>query len=162
MVRNWQSAEQADKSNTTLNMNLDTMAHHMGTQVAQISDGASNTMAVSEVLGFDSERDSRGAWIINTPVSSLFMAHDLPNSKGTDVTSVCDTTIPASHPLKCQQKRGKNDSIYAAARSRHSGGVNVTMADGSTHFFNDGIDINVWRALATRANAANEATPVIE
>ena len=41
--------------------------------------------------------------------------------------------------------------VWASARSRHPGGVVVGMADGSTHFVSDGIDLNVWRALATRA-----------
>lgn len=36
------------------------------------------------------------------------------------------------------------------ARSFHAGGVNVCMGDESVRFVNENIDLNVWRALATR------------
>jgi prepilin-type N-terminal cleavage/methylation domain-containing protein/prepilin-type processing-associated H-X9-DG protein len=36
-------------------------------------------------------------------------------------------------------------------RSRHPGGVQFTMADGSTRFVNESIDIAVYQALATKA-----------
>ena len=38
----------------------------------------------------------------------------------------------------------------ATARSRHLGGVNVLMGDGSTRFVNETIDLSVWRSLGTR------------
>jgi prepilin-type N-terminal cleavage/methylation domain-containing protein/prepilin-type processing-associated H-X9-DG protein len=44
---------------------------------------------------------------------------------------------------------------WRAARSRHSGGVNLALCDGSVRFVADAIDLAVWRALATRAG--NEA-----
>ena len=37
-----------------------------------------------------------------------------------------------------------------AARSDHSGGVNVALADGSCHFVSDSIDLDIWRALHHR------------
>jgi prepilin-type N-terminal cleavage/methylation domain-containing protein/prepilin-type processing-associated H-X9-DG protein len=40
---------------------------------------------------------------------------------------------------------------WKAARSRHSGGVNMSLADGSVRFVTNGIDLATWRALATRA-----------
>lgn len=38
----------------------------------------------------------------------------------------------------------------ATARSRHSGGVNVLMGDGSCRFVSESIQLNVWRSLGTR------------
>ena len=38
-----------------------------------------------------------------------------------------------------------------AARSRHPGGVNAAMADGSTQFIAESIDRDTWKALGTRA-----------
>ena len=38
------------------------------------------------------------------------------------------------------------------ARSMHSGGVNLIMADGSTHFVSDSIDRRVWHNLHKRDN----------
>ncbi len=36
------------------------------------------------------------------------------------------------------------------ARSRHPGGVNVTMGDGSVRFVKNSIDIRSWRAISAR------------
>jgi prepilin-type N-terminal cleavage/methylation domain-containing protein/prepilin-type processing-associated H-X9-DG protein len=40
---------------------------------------------------------------------------------------------------------------HIAARSAHSGGVNVCFADGSVHFISNAINFAVWQALGTRA-----------
>jgi prepilin-type N-terminal cleavage/methylation domain-containing protein/prepilin-type processing-associated H-X9-DG protein len=40
---------------------------------------------------------------------------------------------------------------WRAARSRHNGGVNLTLCDGSVRFVSDSINLDVWRSLATRA-----------
>ena len=42
-------------------------------------------------------------------------------------------------------------ACWKAARSRHSGGVNLALCDGSVRFVRDGIELVTWRALATRA-----------
>jgi hypothetical protein len=42
-------------------------------------------------------------------------------------------------------------NAYAAARSRHVGGVNVVFAGNNTQFIAESIDLAVWRALCTRA-----------
>jgi prepilin-type processing-associated H-X9-DG protein len=39
--------------------------------------------------------------------------------------------------------------MRAAARSRHPGGVNVAMCDGSVHFVLDEVDLATWRAAST-------------
>jgi prepilin-type N-terminal cleavage/methylation domain-containing protein/prepilin-type processing-associated H-X9-DG protein len=40
---------------------------------------------------------------------------------------------------------------WRGARSRHPGGVNVTLGDGSTRYVANSIDLAAWRALATRS-----------
>jgi prepilin-type N-terminal cleavage/methylation domain-containing protein/prepilin-type processing-associated H-X9-DG protein len=40
---------------------------------------------------------------------------------------------------------------YRAARSRHTGGVNILMGDGSVRFARDSIDSQLWRNMSTRA-----------
>jgi prepilin-type N-terminal cleavage/methylation domain-containing protein/prepilin-type processing-associated H-X9-DG protein len=40
---------------------------------------------------------------------------------------------------------------FRSARSRHTGGVNLTLGDGSVRFVSNGIGITAWRALATRS-----------
>jgi prepilin-type processing-associated H-X9-DG protein len=39
-----------------------------------------------------------------------------------------------------------------AARSYHTGGVSVGLADGSVRFTTDSVDLVVWRAVGTQAN----------
>jgi len=52
--------------------------------------------------------------------------------------------------------RNRNDgNVWAAARSKHSGGVNASLADGSVRFISSSITIATWKALSTRAG--NEA-----
>ena len=40
---------------------------------------------------------------------------------------------------------------FYAARSYHSGGVNVLVADGSVRFVSDTVNIDAWHGLATVA-----------
>lgn len=44
-----------------------------------------------------------------------------------------------------------NDVAIVAARSWHTGSVNVTLADGSVRSVSDSIDLGVWQAVGTRA-----------
>jgi prepilin-type N-terminal cleavage/methylation domain-containing protein/prepilin-type processing-associated H-X9-DG protein len=43
-------------------------------------------------------------------------------------------------------------NVHLAARSYHTGGVNVVLCDGSVHFISDGIDLETWRRLGARAD----------
>jgi len=81
---------------------------------------------------------------------NAFTAHDLPNSSA-DVIPGCPGT-PATLPpeLVCTRNRAST-AVWAAARSKHTGGVNVVMADGAVRFVSNGISLATWRALATRA-----------
>jgi prepilin-type processing-associated H-X9-DG protein len=46
--------------------------------------------------------------------------------------------------------RTLHEGVFTA-RSRHPGGVNTLLMDGSVRFVRDGVNLAVWRALATRA-----------
>jgi prepilin-type N-terminal cleavage/methylation domain-containing protein/prepilin-type processing-associated H-X9-DG protein len=48
---------------------------------------------------------------------------------------------------------------FRAARSRHPGGVNVLMGDGSGHFISNSIALDIWRALSTRDGGEVPYTP---
>jgi len=59
------------------------------------------------------------------------------------------TVPPNYHGYDCG-----NSSITAshvAARSYHTGGVNVCFADGSVHFISNNITFTTWQAIGTRA-----------
>ena len=134
-----------------------------GTKFAQITDGSSNTLMISEVVGVDSRADGRGGWVLPSMGSSNFSAKWEPNATGVGVDPetgeslprhdripMCDPRgISPSDPLFCEIYR-KDDQVWAAARSRHAGGVNAAMCDASVRFVVDGIDLRTWRALGTR------------
>ncbi|MBI2823918.1 MAG: DUF1559 domain-containing protein [Planctomycetia bacterium] len=120
-----------------------------GARPSDIVDGLSNTLFLSEVLGWDSWFDARGAWTSTAAGASVFMARTGPNSRDNDVIPMCDTSIPVADLLHCTQNR-TDGNVWAAARSRHPGGVMASLADGSARFVFDAIDLTVWRAMATR------------
>jgi prepilin-type processing-associated H-X9-DG protein len=44
-----------------------------------------------------------------------------------------------------------SNPAWKAARSKHEGGVNVLLGDGSVRFVRDALEPAVWAALASRA-----------
>jgi hypothetical protein len=44
-----------------------------------------------------------------------------------------------------------NTAFEVSFGSYHPGGCMMSLADGSTRFITDSIDLNTWRALASRA-----------
>ncbi|MBN1854121.1 MAG: DUF1559 domain-containing protein [Pirellulales bacterium] len=148
MVKGWEKVVQSENHATI--KGLFKLGLGQGTRLKHIVDGASNTLLVSEVIGWDSSKDGRGGWVLNMPGSSNFNARTTPNSAINDVISMCEENIPANDPMHCVENRS-NGNIWAAARSNHIGGVNASRADGSVHFVSDNIDPFVWQALASRA-----------
>ena len=139
--------------------------YHGGVRPIEITDGLSHTMAVSEVCFINSQSEGRGSWPINMPGADRFMAMTRPNARGTNTTDdaydtvpFCDTSIPEGDAMHCT-KNQSDGNTYAAARSRHPGGVNVAMVDGSVGFVPDTVDYSVWQALATIGNSDVGQTP---
>lgn len=126
------------------------MGWGLGTKPKDITDGLSKTMMCSEVLGWNTQFDGRGVWAANAMGSSVYVAKQTPNSSDNDNIPMCDAAIPGSDVLHCTQNRS-DGKVWAAARSRHLGGVCVLYADGSVHFEADQIDPAAWTALSTRA-----------
>jgi prepilin-type processing-associated H-X9-DG protein len=60
---------------------------------------------------------------------------------------------PNSRSYDCVNNDGTTVTAFGwrGARSRHSGGVNVLLGDGSVRFVADGVDATTWTALSTRA-----------
>jgi prepilin-type N-terminal cleavage/methylation domain-containing protein/prepilin-type processing-associated H-X9-DG protein len=121
-----------------------------------IADGLSNTLMFGEVIqGQDASTtaiDIRGfTWWGPGAGFETFLP---PNSSSPDIMvedGYCQTgwEVPCD-PTRCSTP---NRPANLAARSRHPGGVNVGLCDGSVRFINDTIAINLWRALGT-ANGA--------
>jgi hypothetical protein len=50
--------------------------------------------------------------------------------------------------LPCAVSTTAEPTMFAS-RSRHVGGVHVTLCDGSSRFVTENLDIGVWRAIST-------------
>ncbi len=66
--------------------------------------------------------------------------------------TVYNHVLPPNSPtLDCTHQPGDLDQSASTARSWHTGGVNVAMADGAARFVSENVDLKVWRAVGTRA-----------
>jgi prepilin-type processing-associated H-X9-DG protein len=118
------------------------------TTLTSIADGTSNTLLVSElVLSPDvSGHDTRGRiWNNARSGAVIFSTLDRPNTTTSDRLNHCQSISAAP----CQTG---SDNMVLYARSMHTGGVNVVLADGSVRLARDGIDPTVWLGLGTRAS----------
>ena len=59
--------------------------------------------------------------------------------------------FPALRLREQRPIRRLHGSGFRAARSRHTGGVNVLFGDGSVRFVNNSVDPLTWRRIGTRA-----------
>ena len=120
----------------------------MTVTIAAITDGTTNTMMNSEVLIVPQPSELRGMtwWADATSFTTLLG----PNSALPDMmygSGACNATL--AKPTPCGYSTGAPRLNYLAARSRHPGGVNVAMCDGSVRFMKDTTNLRVWRALST-------------
>lgn len=78
-----------------------------------------------------------------------FEAWNTPNSPTfDDVARLCPPPNALNGIPGCNLIADSADQSIAC-RSKHPGGVNTSLCDGSVRFFTDGINIVTWRALAT-------------
>ena len=113
---------------------------------AAMTDGTSNTLAVSEYIIGSNGNELRG--FTQWGDASGFMANTGPNSTTPDMYDYCVNQAPNPPCIQIRSGFNGNDKFYAA-RSRHPGGVNTAMCDGSVKFFKSTINIFTWRALST-------------
>jgi prepilin-type processing-associated H-X9-DG protein len=115
-----------------------------------ISDGLSGTLMLSETVQgkYGVGNDLRGfSW---WGYAAGFETQLAPNSEAPDVmqsAGYCDNSVPSNPP--CIGPHSASNPMTMAARSRHNGGVQAAMCDGSVNFVSDQIAIEVWRALST-------------
>jgi prepilin-type N-terminal cleavage/methylation domain-containing protein/prepilin-type processing-associated H-X9-DG protein len=116
-------------------------------KLTDITDGTSNTLLLSEVImaGADTDFDIRGDMMNDDRPCTQFMTINTPNA-GTDVTPYCNQALYPRNP-PCTTTGSAN--AHKSARSRHTGGVNVLLGDGSVRFIRDSIASVTWRAYGT-------------
>jgi prepilin-type N-terminal cleavage/methylation domain-containing protein/prepilin-type processing-associated H-X9-DG protein len=142
-----------------------------GAAIRDIFDGTSNTICVAEVLKANVADDCRGCWgRAHAAVFSAF-AWAVPNGSGTSggPNWICTPNSktdsqPGGHrnyrdgaahcanglrgELHCDDRTGDGRGGICA-RSRHAGGVQVLLGDGSVRFVSDNINKITWRSLLT-------------
>jgi prepilin-type N-terminal cleavage/methylation domain-containing protein/prepilin-type processing-associated H-X9-DG protein len=114
-------------------------------QFRKFSDGLSKTLLASETVQ-GQNGDLRGftwwGW------SAGFETFATPNASDSDLMqnpASCNSDLP--NP-PCGPMSGPH-RYKAMARSRHPGGVNAVLCDGSVQFVTDSIDLATWRAAST-------------
>ena len=83
--------------------------------------------------------DYSNGWPFAAYSGTMYNHVATPNWRGSDCgnwSAISDT--PGEHAI-------------ISARSMHTGGANVMLADGSVRFASDSIDLGVWRSVGTRA-----------
>src|SRR5262249_52167704 len=134
---------------------------------ADVRDGMSNTAFYSErVLG-------DGSNAIISPLEDVFFPKSTPTTpddamqqcRALDITNlgnqapVCMGVPWVDGQHRYNHVSPPNDrscGFFITGRatmppsSRHTGGVNLVLGDGSVRFVTNGVDLNTWRALGSR------------
>lgn len=135
----------------------------------KITDGLSNTVAVSEwvvgTVGVDRRGStynpingmsgslSRAAFTTRCRSLDQMDAHGMPPKgslwlMGGYFWTLYNHTLSINDP-SCFNTAFSETGEAVSAGSYHSGGANVVFADGHVKFIGQAIDLNVWRALGT-------------
>jgi prepilin-type N-terminal cleavage/methylation domain-containing protein/prepilin-type processing-associated H-X9-DG protein len=131
---------------------------NVASRITDIADGASNTLCFSEVrqspwyILNNNNYDRRGRIWNDDSTSGQFSTRLLPNDKRGDYC-FCDpkNTLYPCDPLSASITVTTNPDAYMGARSWHTGGVNVSMCDGSVRFIRNDISAATWVALSSMA-----------
>lgn len=134
---------EGDESSTTRPANPQTYYTYvaMGTPISDASCAAATKFNLSNRRGF--------MWASGELRCASYNHYLLPNAPVPDC--VTNDMTPGE---------GVYTAVgFRAARSNHSGGVNLLLGDGSVRFVSDGIGPQTWRALATRGGSEPISDP---
>ncbi|MCA9188273.1 MAG: DUF1559 domain-containing protein, partial [Planctomycetales bacterium] len=132
-----------------------------GAKIGQIKDGTSKTWAMMEmwqVSSPDPSRVDRRSRLWNCEAGCYQISTKYgPNSTSPDNSRCWDRPefpcINSGVSARFEQ--------YIVSRSRHPGGVNALLCDGSVQFVQDSIDINLWRNMSSIRGAEIDNVEVV-
>ena len=124
------------------------MCINWGCAVNRIEDGASNTIMLAEVRSgaYLSVNDTRGVWALGYPGASVIvgMASWDDNFPNTTEDSADDCNGCINDPADGMGAWPGCPFQQANSRSKHIGGVQVAMGDGSVRFVKNSITTANW------------------
>lgn len=127
-----------------------------GAKMGDISDGTSNTLCMMEML--QTPRDHSGQTIdrrgrIWNDDSGCYQisCRIPPNSRSPDFGQCIDDPLRG---WPCTRNTTQTTEFFMGSRSRHSGGVNVVLCDGSVQFISNSIDLSTWASMSGMADGA--------
>jgi len=141
------------------------------TRFGDIVDGTTNTALVSESLLGPGNNPPTGPLPAGSPLRQVLYASVSPstpmsetvcqstnwktdrNSKWADGDVYCGLYDHYRLPNAPEPDCISGTYSWRAARSKHSGGVNLLLADGSVRFISNGIDPDTWHGLGSRAGS---------
>jgi prepilin-type N-terminal cleavage/methylation domain-containing protein len=121
-------------------------------KIKDILDGTSKTLLSGELLLMrdnipgSSSHEVRGRYYNGIYGSTLFSAAETPNTTvGDNVNGFC-----SAGPMTPCAATQNTSAMATYARSMHSGGVSVGLADGAVRFVLNSVDATIWKNLANR------------
>lgn len=125
-------------------------------RMADIVDGTSNTVFLSELIN-PVGSDHRG--VMWYPEGPIYQHNNTPNS-GIDQVRIGSCVNDPIAPCTGAYTAWNTRQLIFTARSRHSGGVNVAMGDGTVRFVANSITLSTWQAVCTPQASAGEVIPM--
>jgi prepilin-type N-terminal cleavage/methylation domain-containing protein/prepilin-type processing-associated H-X9-DG protein len=122
-------------------------------KIRNVSDGMSKTLFMMEMVQAPDLTDNRGRIWNDADCGSMVNAVLTPNATANDTASVSGSSPTCvDRPdlfLPCSSTGVSRANGQMASRSRHPGGVHVSLCDGSARFVIDDIELAAWKASAT-------------
>src|SRR5262249_2163617 len=124
------------------------LTHNYLTRLADVTDGAAQTILVTECAGRPT------LWRAGRPVPGICPTGGVWVS-GTLIFGQGSTPDGATKPGPCAINCTNDREVY----SFHPGGASAVFADGSVHFLNAAMDMRMFARLATRAGGEVATIP---
>jgi prepilin-type N-terminal cleavage/methylation domain-containing protein/prepilin-type processing-associated H-X9-DG protein len=145
----------ADYNNGNLTGAMSAVGQY-GASFRSFTDGTSNSILLAEIVKVDSSGDDRGAWGWCTgPLFSGRGNNNIiltPNSRQAMDSSPYSWNNTTHRNFNWRSDPDSNSNSGVAARSFHTGGVHVCLADGSVRFISENIDTQTWLDLLSIAD----------
>ncbi len=135
----------------TTGLNLNGMFYVQSqTRLTDVTDGTSNTLMLSEICVSPdvTANDLRGRYSNSWEGNNWFTTANTPNPSTPDCQQYEGQSI-AGAPMTNAGASSGSQAVYA--RSRHTGGVNAGLADGSVRFISNNVNAATYLELGTRA-----------